>query len=401
MSDFSLKSERVELLDEDPSLPTLTLVEESPALSLVRPGLLRRVLGGLASALEGLLGVGALLGGLALLSVTPVLQFLTLGYFLEAGGRVARSGRLRDGFIGVRRAARVGGIVAGIWLLLLPLRFLGMLARSAQLIDPEGPVARRWAVGLTTLTILVGLHIGAACSRGGKLRYFLWPFGNPVWLLRRLWRGGYYAEARDVVWHFVTALRLPYYFWLGLRGFAGSMLWLTVPILLLAVGRQVPPAGFLGAILFATVIAHLPFLQMRFVTEHRFRALFEVRAVRERFRRAPWAFALALFTTLAFALPLYLLKIEMVPREIGMLVSLVFLVFVFPTRLLSGWAYHRAARGVQRSHWFFRWTGRLWMLPTVAVYTLIVFFTQYTAWNGLWSLFEQHAFLVPVPFMSL
>src|SRR5206468_3828051 len=144
----------------------------------------------------------------------------------------------------------------------------------------------------------------------------------------------------------------------------------------------------------------LPFLQMRFAAEGRLAALFEYRAVRERFRRAPWAFACALLLTLASAVPLYLLKIEMIPRETVWLPSLVFLGFIFPTRVLTGWAYARAARQEQPRHWVFRAMGRLVMLPTVAFYALFVFLSQYTAWNGIGSLYEQHAFLVPVPFLG-
>ena len=48
-----------------------------------------------------------------------------------------------------------------------------------------------------------------------------------------------------------------------------------------------------------------------------------------------------------------------------------------------------------------RWTGRLPLLPVAGFYVLVVFFTQYTSWNGVWSLYEQHAFLVPVPFFHL
>jgi hypothetical protein len=40
-------------------------------------------------------------------------------------------------------------------------------------------------------------------------------------------------------------------------------------------------------------------------------------------------------------------------------------------------------------------------IPAALFYVLIVFFTQYTSWNGVWSLYEQHAFLVPVPFLGL
>src|SRR5205807_1705985 len=64
---------------------------------------------GIASAAEWIFGVVSLIVGLAVLAAVPVLNFLSLGYLLEAGGRIARTGRLRDGFIGVRQAARAGG----------------------------------------------------------------------------------------------------------------------------------------------------------------------------------------------------------------------------------------------------------------------------------------------------
>src|SRR5262249_32183995 len=153
--------------------------------------------------------------------------------------------------------------------------------------------------------------------------------------------------------------------------------------------------------LLGIVVLHLPFLQMRFAAENRFRALFEVKAVRQRFLRAPWAFWFALFVTFTFAVPLYLLKIEMIPREAAWLPSIVFIVFMFPTRLLQGWAYARSGRRDQPRHWFFRWTGRLLLVPTVFLYVVIVFFTQYTAWEGIYSLYQQHAFLLPVPFLNM
>jgi hypothetical protein len=366
-----------------------------------RRGFLRVIWDGAASGSEWLFGAAAIIVGLALLAALPVLQFLSLGYLLEAGGRVARTGRLRDGFVGIRHAARLGSIVLGIWLVLLPLRFTASYARAAQLIEPDGPVARNWRIGLTVLTVLIGLHIVAACSRGGRLRYFLWPFVNPFWLVRRLWRGGYYAKARDAVWDFVGALRLPYYLWLGVRGFVGTLAWLLLPVTLIAVGRQAPVLGFVGVLLLGIVALHLPFLQIRFAAENRFRALFEWRAVRAQFRRAPWAWFFALLVTLAFALPLYILKIEIVPREAAWLPSLFFVVFIFPARLLTGWAYARSLRRDRPRHWFFRWTGRLGMLPAAAFYVLIVYLSQYIAWSGIGSLYEQHAFLIPVPFVGL
>src|SRR5207237_3919628 len=211
------------------------------------------------------------------------------------------------------------------------------------------------------------------------------------------------TEARDSVWNFVVSLRLPYYFWLGFRGFVGALAWLIIPVTMLAMGRINTPAagvvGFLGAVLLAFVLMYLPFLQMRLAQTNRFLAVFEWLSVRREFRKAPWAHAFAFFITLLFALPLYLLKIEVVPREAAWIPSLVFVIFIFPARLLTGWALGRARRrGERPRHWFFRWTARLVLLPAAAFYVLIVFFTQYTSWNGIWSLYEQHAFLVPVPF---
>jgi hypothetical protein len=386
--------------------PVVLPVEDVPTVS-VRRGpwqVVRSILSAFGSVWEWLFGAASLIVGLAVLAAIPVVQLLSLGYLLEAGGRIARTGRLRDGFIGVRQAARVGSIVAGISLVLLPLQLVSSMAADAQLIDPNGPIARGWQFWLMVLSVLAAGHILAACSRGGRLRYFLWPF-NPFWLLGRLRRGGYYAEARDAVWDFVMSLRLPYYFWLGARGFAGALLWLVLPVSLLALGSRIPNVGFLigfpAAVLLMIVLLHLPFLQMRFAAENRFAAMFEVRAVRACFRRAPWAFAFSLMVTLLFAVPLYLLKIEVVPREAAWLPSLVFLVFIFPARLLTGWAYALSERRRAPRHWFSRWTGRLAMLPVVAFYVLVVFLAQYTAWEGVWSLYEQHAFLLPVPFLGM
>jgi hypothetical protein len=193
---------------------------------------------------------------------------------------------------------------------------------------------------------------------------------------------------------------LPYYFWLGVRGFAGALLWLALPVTLLALAPRAPVLGWLGSALLAIVALYLPFLQTRFAAERRLGALFEVRAVRRYFMRAPVAFLVALWSTLLFALPLYLLKIEMVPREAAWLPSLVFLAFIFPARLLCGWACSRAERRVLPRWWGFRWTARMLMVPAVLLYVLVVFFSQYTAWHGVWSLYEQHAFLLPVPFFG-
>lgn len=353
----------------------------------------------LTATLDWLFGAAALIVGLSFLATYPFLQMLSLGYLLEASGRIARTGRLRDGFVGVRKASRLGSMVFGVWLVLLPLRFVSTLATSARLIDADSRAAHGWAAALWVATALAVAHILGACWRGGRLRHFLWP--RPLRALQAICRRGAYTNTRDAVWDFITSLRLPYYLWLGLRGFAGGLIWLFVPISLLAAGRTAPVIGLLGGLSLMWVLLYLPFVQARFAAENRFRAQFQVAEARRLFRKAPILFWLSLVCTLLFALPLYLLKIEIVPREAAWLPSLMFVTFIFPARLLTGWACGLAQRRSTNRHFLLRYGARLAMLPVVAFYVFIVFFTQYTSWHGVASLYEQHAFLVPVPFLGL
>jgi hypothetical protein len=94
-------------------MPDATLIEEPTELAetptnLRAPrrwpspwSLSRAVARGIASAVGWLFGVASLVLGLSILAALPLAQFLTLGYLLEASGRVARTGRFRDGLIGV------------------------------------------------------------------------------------------------------------------------------------------------------------------------------------------------------------------------------------------------------------------------------------------------------------
>jgi hypothetical protein len=354
--------------------------------------------------LEWVFGSLTLIVGLAVLATIPILNMLSLGYLLEVSGRVARTGSLREGFVGIRKAARLGRIAVGVAVLMIPLWFASSMLASARWIDPTSRASRGWAMALLVLSILVLIQIATACLRGGRIRHFLWP--RPIHSLRLLLAPGAYARARDAVWSFVVGLRLPYYFWLGLRGFVGAVVWLVVPISILAAASRTRPelgglVGVIGGALLALVLVHLPFLQARFAAENRLGAMFQVRIVRRLFARAPVAFLLALLFTLALALPLYLLKIEIVPREAAWLPSLLFVVSIFPARLLTGWAVGMAGRRRSPRGWYWRWSSRLAMVPLVLFYVVLVYFTQYLSWYGVWSLYEQHAFLVPAPFLGM
>lgn len=353
---------------------------------------------------DTLFGLCSMTLGLAVLATFPLLQFISLGYLLEVTGRVARSGRLRDGFIGLRPAARLGSMVLGAWLLLWPIRLISDLWYSARLIDPYAPATRVWRLVLVMATVAMAIHLIWACYRGGRLRHFLWP--APIKLLQRLVRGGLYREARDGVWSFLTGMRLGYFFWLGLRGFCGAMLWLVVPVSLFIGAFHLPGplgvlAGLLGALVFPPVVMILPFLQAQFAAENRFAAFVELREIGRLYLRAPLAFWFSLFLLFLFALPLYLLKIEFLEREVAWLPSLVFVAFIAPARWLTGWALGRARRR-EKPRFVLSWlTAAPAMIPLALIYVFFVFLSRYTSWYGSFSLFEQHAFLLPVPFLGL
>lgn len=415
----------------------------------------------LCSGIEWLFGLASVIAGLALLASIPIAQFVSLGYLLEVSGRISRSGKVREGFIGIRPAARLGSIILGTWLMLWPIRFVSSYWQSAYLIDPNSGVTAGWRIGLLIFTAVMIGHILLAWSCGGKIRYFFWPLLAPLlfgmWLMRRVvsserlrpivgpvvgtfskrllkdlttvprltswfppaifWanlrNGGIYSTARDAVWDYAVNLKPHYFFWLGLRGFAGALAWLFVPVMMIVATTNLQLenqqaaqvlgglAGFFGSALLAIVILYLPFMQAHFAAENRFVAMFELGTVRRMFRRAPIAFWFALLITLGFSLPLYLLKIEYVPREIVWLPSVVFVVFILPARIITGWALARARKREQPRFFLFRWAARLGALPVVVIYVFFAYFTQYLSWYGSFSLFEQHAFLTPVPFLGL
>lgn len=361
----------------------------------------RRWAAALRRGAAAVFGGVSLLVGLSLLAGVPVLQFLGLGYLLEASRRVAVGGRFRDGWVGLAPAARLGGIAVGTYLVLVPLRFASSMRRDALLIDPHSTVAQSWHAALSLLTVLALVHLAVALLRGGRLRYFLWPQLNPLRIVRGLWRRGGYASARDRLYQFVAELRLPYAMGLGVRGFLVGLAWLAVPVTLLAAGRSAPAVGWLGAALLVWVAMYLPFLQTHFAVENRLAAGFDWRLLRQLYGRAPWAHFVALLCTLLFAAPLYLLKIEMVSRDAAWLPGLLFVAFIFPARLLTGWAYGYAQRRPRPRGALVRWPASVLMLALAILYTVLVFFSQYTAWYGVWSMYEQHAFLLPAPFLGI
>jgi hypothetical protein len=345
-------------------------------------------------------GAFTLIFGLSFLATYPVLQVFSLGYLLEAAARIGRSGRLRDAFPLVPQASKIGGALLGAWLVTLPWRYARDLVADSVLIDPLSSQTSFLTMLLNVLVVLTPVHIVLALMRGGRLRYFASPF-NVIWLARRVLNRSYWRQLWEKVAGLARELDMLHYFYLGLRGGLGALAWLAIPSTLYAIGKgEAGVLGLLGGILLTIVVMYVPFLQVHFAVQNRFRAMFEVKAVRERFRRAPIAFFIAFLFTLVLVLPLYLLKIEVVPRDALWLPALVFIITIFPLKVMTGWAYGRAGRKQKNAHWILRIPCRVLMFPVALLYAIVVFFTQYTGWEGVRALYEHHAFLLPVPFSS-
>lgn len=386
-----------------PSPPPLTISVPPPIPAPA--SVAHRLIAGLGRTGDRLLGFAGIIVSLAVVSAIPFLNLLSLGYLLEASARVGKSGRLRDGFIGIARFAAGARIILACWIWILPIRLIDSFRRDAELIAPGSDRVVSLRITLVILTLLIGAHLIRACLRGGKWRHFIWP--APIRFLRELAGDIDTAPLRARVRSFCCDLNLIHFFRLGALGFAGAFLWLLPPVIVLLLAANIPNPGLAtlislaGSLFLGVVVLYLPFLQTRFAMTGAFREFFSLAATRERFTRAPLAFWFALFITLLFALPLYLLKIELTPNEVAWLPNLVFVLFIFPARLLLGWALSRAERHPARRFWLSRWTARFAAIPVVATYAFVVWLSQYLSWHGSLSLLEQHAFLVPAPLLGL
>lgn len=374
-----------------PAQPILTAPAPAP------PGALRRLGRAIATALDRGFGAVSMALLLSVAVTLPIVQLFALGVLLRAAARVAQTGRLREAFAGVPQASRVGQSALALWLLTAPSRLLSSLQDDALLLDPGGPAARR----LGALAAVTGAAAGIAgllgVYQGGRLGDFARPLRGLRRFVTELRAGALASRTWERARDFVLAFAIPASFSLGLRGYLGAGAWLLVPSTLLAVGRASPLPIF-GGVLLAAVVVRVPFLQVHFAVHNDINRMFDVRGEMDLFERSPLSFLVALAATLLLALPLYLLKIELVPRDALWLPAALFLLTVFPVKILTGWAYHRAARRPAPAHPFWQWSARVLMAPVALLYSVIVFLTPLTGWHGLVGLYEHHAFLLPVPF---
>jgi len=347
-------------------------------------------------------GIVSMILLLAVLAAIPIVNFAVLGYLLEVEGRVARTGKLRQSFPLLGRAPQLGSIVLGVWLWILPLRFLSMAVGDARLIDPHSTSTRVLGTVLRAAAVLVAAHLALALARGGTFSCFFRPIKNARWLSQRLREGNYLSRAAAGVRAFVADLRLRHHLSLGFRGFMGAALWLVVPTSLFAASSKTEGASVLvtivGGVFLLVIFSWVPFLQAHYAAENRFGAFLELGTVRRLFRSAPIAWLIALAAVYTLALPLYLLKVALVPRDAMWFITIVFLMSIYPARVLTGWAYSRALRAARPAWFGWRWLARTLMVPLIGLFVFLLFFTQFIGEHGKGVLFEHHAFLLPVPF---
>jgi hypothetical protein len=159
-----------------------------------------------------------------------------------------------------------------------------------------------------------------------------------------------------------------------------------------------PALGLLGVLLLAPVLAVVPFLQVRFAAERRWRALFDWRAARSVAAAAPAAAALSVIALYVLTLPLYLLKIVLPPADAMWIATAVFVATIFPMRIGVAKAYARGARHGRPAHAAWRWGCRLALVPLLLAYAGLLFLTPLIDSHGPLGLLTQHALLLPAPF---
>ena len=368
------------------------------------PHLLRHPLKAGYWVFELLFGIVSLFAMLAFLAAIPIVNFLALGFMLEAEGRVARTGKLRYAMPLLPLAPKLGGIAFGTWIWYWLVRLVADAAGDAELIAPGSRVAVGWRIALTVVSIGVAIHLVLAIARGGRLGLFFWPTPlNGLWLVRQWMRGDYADRAAAGIRDFIAALRLRHHFWLGVRGFFGAFAWLFLPTVLFGALQDTSQPGqiiltLIGGLSLICVLSWVPFLQARFAAQQRFSTMFELRNVRGMYRRTPITFLLAVVVMYALALPLYLFKLFETPQDMRWLLTPLFIVSIYPARIFVGWAYARSQIRQRKTWLIFRLVSNLIMWPALGFYVFLLFFTPAVGAAGRAVLFQHHALLLPWPF---
>jgi hypothetical protein len=360
-----------------------------------------RALGWLFSFAVGCL---TLLLFVAVLAAVPGLNLLALGWMLDAEGRVARSGRLRDGLPWLGVVPRLGVVAIGIWAWLLVVRLVAAAADDAALVDPGSATAAAWGQARSIVAIIVAAHLLLALAAGPSPMAFLRPIRNLRRVVAAVRSGTLWQNAAAAVRRLLDVLAPAATFRLGLGGFLGGLVWVAAPTVLFAAARTsdrplAPLVSVIGGILLALTLMWVPFLQARYAATGHLAAFLDLGAVREWFRRAPLAMLAALVFLLGLTLPLHLLKVALPPRDAVWLLTPLFVLLILPGRLAVGWAAARAAARPERAWLLTRIAAGIGCWATLALYLALLFLAPVLAALGTRVLFDHHAVLLPTPFL--
>ncbi len=343
---------------------------------------------------------------LAILAAIPGLHILTLGYLVEPQRRVARTGRLRDGFPLMVLAPRLGVIVFFSLLFLIPIRLQATRVSDAAVIlgESHARVLQMTNV-LGILQTVIAVHLMLAIARGGTPGCFLRPIKNIRWFLKTTLSRQGRSEISTGIEQVLKIAKPMEHFWLGLKAFFGAVLWLFIPATLLvaySAPARISPgygfASFLGVMLMIPVTAWLPMLQIHQAVDGRFRSIFSIHAARTVIRNTPASWILTTVLMYAMTFPLYLAKIRLLPADALLVLTPFFILLTYPARVLVAWAYHRGMRQDQPAAWPLRWGARAVMLPLLLAHAVFLFFTPAISELGKNAPFENQAFLGPVPY---
>ncbi|MEZ6128839.1 MAG: hypothetical protein R3C59_09165 [Planctomycetaceae bacterium] len=380
-----------------------------------------------------LLGIGFLLPLMAGLAAFPGLSLLSLGFMLDAEARVGTSGRFRDGFPLLAISTRVGTIALMVFLFLLPIMGLSSVAGAQAVITELSGLPQGGLRILTVvLQVLVFIHLLLAIANGGSFGAFLSPLvllvrlplhslavvtrrrnlfefpyaaGNLHHVISKIRAGTFFSTIDFRADQLLQIFRPWHHLKLAFKAAIGALCWLAVPTLLLGAASTVPAQNpgprvllsLIGGALMVPVAAWLPLLQCHQAVTGRFRDIFAVRTARGIISQVPLRWALATILMYGLAVPLYLSKVVLPPADAFWLFTPLFIVVIFPTRLLMGWVYGTGLRKTTDARRILRWPTKLIMIPMLLLYSGILFVLPLISEAGPRAMFENHAFLLPVP----
>ncbi len=356
--------------------------------------------------LQVVIGLGFLFPLLAGLAAIPGVNLISLGVLLDAEARVGKSGRFRDGLPLLAVSTRIGTICLMVFLFLVPIMLISSTAESQQVISQLSGLSNNGLQVLTrVLQVVVFFHLILAIANGGSFTCFLRPIKNLRRLLGSLKNGVYAANVNLWSERLLNVLRPWHHLRLAVFGAVGALCWLAIPTLLLGALSTAPHENqggaalisVLGGIVILPVAAWLPLLQCHQAVTGRFKAIFEVRKAREIICRVPIRWAIATVLLYGLAIPLYLSKVVSWPVDALWLFTPLFIAVIYPTRILMGWVYGTGVNKQARAARLVRWPTKVVMIPLIGIYALTLFLLPTISEAGARAMFENHAFLLPVP----